>query len=72
MDIYVRIQFVDIYVRILGEYFKIDIFGKYYCCFVGTPTRIPDREGFPFRSILTDLRGMSIFKMTDIVGYMEN
>ena len=37
-----------------------------------TPTRTPYREGFPFRHILTDLRGMSIFKMTDIFGFMEN
>ena len=37
-----------------------------------TPTRTPDREGFPFGHILTDLRGMSIVKMTDIFGFMEN
>ena len=49
------------------------IFSNYnFMVLSGTTTRIPDRQGLPFRPILTDLGGISIFKMTNIFGYGEN
>jgi len=56
----------------LDKYLKSIFLENIIVVLSGTPTRIPDRRGFPFWPTLTDLGGISIFKMTHIFGYGEN